>query len=78
MRKRFKDATMQRCYEAMRTAGADPKSYLYAPDGSRRTGSIDRVRYWQGRDGIAPTGTVRNSIAYACWRAGMDDRARKP
>lgn len=74
MRQRFKDRTLQAVYEAMRQAGADRNSELYLADGSRHTGAINRLRYWQGRDGITPVGMQEGTPAYACWRAGMDDR----
>lgn len=66
---------MQATYEDCRRRGANRNSDFYLADGSRHTGALLRIRYWQGRDGVTPIGMARNTPAYACWRAGMDDRA---
>jgi hypothetical protein len=74
MRKRFKNQMMQTQYEACRNAAADKSSEFYLADGGRHGGASHRNLYWAGRDGIRPVGLVNNTLGYACWRAGMDDR----
>lgn len=78
---RFKDVTMQRCYEAAQAAGADPASDFFCSplgvDGPRcpRNGAGHRDYYWKGRAGIERC-AVPGSSGYAFWAAGRDDAKR--
>lgn len=79
MRQRFKNPDMQRLYEAMLTAAADKRSELYLPDGTPHHGAGHRNAFWQGyKFGHIekPSYIPRNSLAYACFRAGRDWRAK--
>lgn len=69
----FKDKSMQKMYDACRAFAADKSSSFYV-EGKPRRGAGHRAAYWNGRAGIKTPGADRNSLAYACWRAGMDDR----
>jgi hypothetical protein len=75
---RFKDPSLQRCYEAARKAGADLASEFYTSplgaEGPRcpRVGAAHREAYWKGRAGVLRV-TVPGSQARAFWTAGQDD-----
>lgn len=75
MRQRFKNRNQQRFYEIMRTLAKQQDSDLYLASGARRTGAAHRNAYWQGLDGH-PARYIRDSLCYACWRAGRDDRPK--
>lgn len=68
----FKNPVMQRHYDIMRELARDPSSELFH-EGRPRLGANTRTAYWKGRDG-KPCVYVRDSHAYACWAAGVDDR----
>lgn len=74
---RFKDRSMQEMYETCRRMAADKTSTFYNADGTRHTGAAHRNYYWRGLDDIRPVTLAKNTLAYACWRAGMDDRTKK-
>ena len=62
--RKFKDPSMQRCYDHFRTANIKPDK-----------GSSDRRAYWMGREGYpAERVAPRNSLSYAIWAAGADVR----
>lgn len=70
----FKSPAMQLVYEACKKAGADLTSDFYDQNGNpRRDGTPLRSTYWKGRDNI-PCRSGRQSLAYAAWAAGRDDR----
>ena len=71
---RFKHPAMQKIYEVCRIANTNRCEPLYI------NGAIPSIRitgisgaYWLGRDG-RPSRYVRDSLAYAAWAAGRDDR----
>jgi hypothetical protein len=74
MRQRFKDRGMQEMYETCRRLAADKTSTFWNADGTRHRGASHRNYYWHGLDGVRPVGLVQDTLGYACWRAGMDDR----
>lgn len=65
---------MQRHYDLCRQFGADPTSEFYIDGKPRTGGAVHREAYWKGRNGIPQMLWPRNSIAYACYMAGKDDR----
>lgn len=70
----FKDRHMKSLYETCRRLGADTTSELYYK-GLPRRGASHRVAYWVGRAGEdKPNYIGRNSLSYACFKAGRDDR----
>lgn len=75
---RFKDRSLQRCYDAARKNAADLASEFFCsplgPDGPRcpRNGAAHRDMYWKGRAGIQRV-AVPGSLSYAFWAAGRDD-----
>ena len=72
MRKRFKDKSKQAVYETCRRLAADPTSEFYH-QGKPRSGAGHRNAYWNGRRGLPAKLFPRDSLSYACWRAGADD-----
>jgi hypothetical protein len=66
---RFKNAMQQRAYEQVRTLAAAGKMP------NRFHGSVAEA-YWHGFNG-APKKYQRNSIAYASFAAGRDDRRQQ-
>lgn len=70
--RRFKNPIQQKHYDAMRLLARDLTSELFH-DGRPRLGSGARTAYWKGRDG-KPSVFIKQSAAYACWAAGVDDR----
>lgn len=75
---KFKNIRMQKCYEAARLLGNDPKSEFYH-EGRPRTGASHRVAYWHGRSG--ETNSLysrmdRDTLGYAFYVAGKDERVQ--
>ena len=70
----FKDKQMQKLYEICRRHGSVTTGEFYY-HGVPRRGAPHRTAYWVGRSGEAqPNYIRRTSLAYACYRAGCDDR----
>lgn len=67
----FKDQSRQKMYETCRALAADTNSTFYV-DGRPHRGASHRAAYWNGRAG-KPSSMPRNSLGYACWKAGKDD-----
>jgi len=61
-------------YDTCRRLSADTSSEFYWK-GQPRRGATHRAAYWSGRAGMPPPpGCGRESLTWACYRAGQDDR----
>ena len=69
----FKNDKMQKMYEVCRHLAADQLGEFWL-NGKPRTGALHRSAYWKGRQGLPCLLWPRNSLAYAAWAAGRDDR----
>ena len=69
---KFKDRSLQAFYEACLKLGNDPSSEFYH-DGRPNRLAGHRTAYWSGRAGMMYRAR-RRSLAYAAWRAGVDQR----
>lgn len=72
MKKAFKHPQLQSQYEMCRQLGNDTSSGFYR-DGRPRRGAGHRDAYWNGRHGN-PSRYIKDSLSYASWAAGRDDR----
>lgn len=70
----FADRSMKKMYDACRSFGADKNSSFYI-QGKPHRGAGHRCAYWNGRNGL-PSRWLKNSLAYAAWAAGRDDRRK--
>ncbi len=81
-RARFRDADLQRAYEAARASGRDNFGALFGgsiaygprwPRSGKLAPSSAAKAYWQGWDGL-PMAFERGSKCHAIWAAGQDNR----
>ena len=66
---------MMKQYSTLMAMAHDKSSTLYNPDGSQRAGAGHRDAFWRGfnfGDKYPNLIPARNTIAYPCFRAGMD------
>lgn len=69
----FKDRDMQKMYDGCRQFGSDMTSNFYYA-GLPHRGASHRSAYWNGRGDRRHVTYGRNTLVYAAWAAGQDDR----
>jgi hypothetical protein len=74
--RRYKVASMQRIYDAMREAAKNPASEIYLADGSQHRGAMHRCAFWDGFNGMKRSPhAAPGTLSQACFMAGRDFKA---
>jgi hypothetical protein len=69
MTARYKDRMMQRLYEDMLQAAANPDSELYH-NGNPHRGASHRCAFWDGYAGVRSSQVVPRTLTAVCYAAG--------
>lgn len=74
---RYKDSSMQKCYEGALMLAADPASEFYC-NGKPRRGAGHRCAFWDGYVGVVQTPhAVPGSMSWAFFQAGKEFARRE-